>query len=109
MSAVKERLVLFLEATREQPTYTFKLRGSIDDGQKFVQCMRVQLSRWRSALKRKNMCAKYFKMILQSIDISEEDESVVEITLFKRTSLIDLQDGLSEVIGDLALKKENVQ
>lgn len=103
MSAAKDRVKDFLKKTRDDPDYYFKLRGSEADAQKFIQRMRVELSRFRGYVKKKNLPLKYFKMIFIDIQQDKDDDSVVIIHLQKQSDLPDLQDEIAEVMGDIAL------
>lgn len=105
MLSAKEQLQLF--AKYNEQYYTFTLEGNEAFAAKYVQRMRVALSRIRVKLRQRGMVFKTnFKMSLHSV-ITNGD-GTVQVTLYKKTPDQELSNAIDEILLPLIQKQYEV-
>ena len=68
-------LLAFLDCTHEDEEKVFTFRTLPDQGHRYVQRMRSELSRWRKRFKKEKLALASFKMYVKSVEkFAEYDE-----------------------------------
>lgn len=101
-SLAKLQMIEFIKATKEQPDFTFRLRGNAEDAKKFVHRMRVELSRMRDAVKESGRVPKEFKVLTHIVDF-DPMEGITTITLRKvEGKSVQIAEEVHEIFDDIA-------
>lgn len=87
-SEAKLKVIKFIENTKpgEQEIFKFDHEGDLHKAEKFIHRMRVELSRMRKYIRDRGKTIKAWKMIVVSIEKSEEKINHMTITLKRTTS-----------------------
>mgnify|MGYP006322008977 CR=1 FL=1 len=97
----KERLIDFLKSARVKPDlpYTFTLDMPVNQAKVYVHRMRVELTRFRTALRERGERIRAFKMIVQEMvpDSLEPLQTHVTLLYVTNNKLIRMQKDISEV------------
>ena len=101
-SQAKKMMIKFLEHTREQSEFSFKIKGTSEDAEKFVHRMRVELSRMRDIVKSSGRVPKEFKMLTDEI----EHDTMEGITVVKLKRVegktIQIAEDVEKIFNDIA-------
>jgi len=78
----------------------FEIQGNETTARKFVQSMRVELSRMRDIVRRRKRAVKPFTLSFVSA-IENEETGLVAITLLKKSEHAELSAELNDILSDL--------
>lgn len=94
----KKRLIDFLKNSEMDKPYEFTIEGNEEEAHKYIQRMRVALSRFREEIINRNMKPKPFKMLVIKV---EEFNSSSEEELHTMISLVRTQNKLKMVSSEV--------
>ena len=95
-------MIEFLKATRESPTFSFKLRGRTEDAKSFIHRMRVELSRMRDSVIQSGKVPKEFKVLVDDIAYDSETQ-VSTVTLRKAYGTnVQIADDVAEIFNEIS-------
>lgn len=100
-SPIKQKVKEFVQI-EDGVEFTFELEGTTQDGDNFVQAMRVALSRIRNLVRNKGFTVKPFKMKLISIKDSTANEGHVTIVLQKHVGNTEIANEIDDIFSSIA-------
>ena len=97
--SAKETLIEFIKTSSYDSPYTINHNGTYESAEKFIQRMRVELSRFRAQIIKLNKPLNHFYVLTQSIIVESEIKCV--ITLIKSKERARAAKKKSEEINDV--------
>lgn len=103
VSPAKLKIIHFVKNSKVNEPYTFELEGTQRNAERFVHRMRVELSRLREEVKRRNLIPRPFKMLLQKIEfVPNAAINTQKITLLKVTDANDVSSDIDDIFDEIA-------
>lgn len=106
-SPARQMMIEFIKATRENPVFSFKIKGNEESAKSFVHRMRVELSRMREVVIQKGETPRPFKVKMQTVEYDRKTDSTI-VTLKKEQGVdvqiaTDIQSIFNEISGGLKI------
>ena len=102
-SPAKLQVIHFVKNAVVGEDYVFEIKGTQRDAERFVHRMRVELSRLRNEVKRRQRIPRPFKMLLHSINVMGVHQ---QVTLRKTIDANDVSSDVDEIFDDIAGGKQ---